>query len=144
MKQCILWTRKAYQFTMFRLLGALMKVHPIPHAIFETTRSGFFKFCITVKSHVSVTTVQNFILLTAKVKFHQICTLIGYFCWKYDKISAKKSMAETCLMIPKNGAKFEEKIILCFKNDKNFVNFDPSTKNSRKFVLWFVPFVQSI
>ena len=24
----------------FRLLGALMNVHPIPHAIFETTRSG--------------------------------------------------------------------------------------------------------
>ena len=44
-------------------------------------------------------------------------------------------MAETCLMIPKSGAKFEEKIILCFKNDKNFVNFDPNTKNYRKFVL---------
>ena len=37
------------------------------------------------------TTVQNFILLTAQSKFHQICTLIGYFCWKYIyKVSAKK------------------------------------------------------
>ena len=27
--------------------------------------------------------VQNFRLLTAQVKFNQICTLIGYFCWKY-------------------------------------------------------------
>ena len=27
----------------FRLLSALMKVHPIPHAIFETTRSGFMQ-----------------------------------------------------------------------------------------------------
>ena len=24
-------------------------------------------------------------------------------------------------------AKFEEKLIYCFKNDKNFVKFDPST-----------------
>ena len=37
------------------------------------------------------TTVQNFILLTAQSKFHQIFTLIGYFCWKYIyKVSAKK------------------------------------------------------
>ena len=27
------------------------------------------------------TTVQNFRLSTAQVKFHQICTLVGYFCW---------------------------------------------------------------
>ena len=27
--------------------------------------------------------VQNFRLLTAQVKFNQICTLIDYFCWKY-------------------------------------------------------------
>ena len=27
----------------FRLLRALMKVHPVPHAIFETTRSGFIQ-----------------------------------------------------------------------------------------------------
>ena len=27
----------------FRLLNALMKVHPIPHAIFETARSGFIQ-----------------------------------------------------------------------------------------------------
>ena len=27
--------------------------------------------------------VQNFGLSTAYVKFHQICTLIGSFCWRY-------------------------------------------------------------
>ena len=36
------------------------------------------------------TTVQNFRLLTAQVKFHQICTLIGSFCWKYIKFQLKK------------------------------------------------------
>ena len=48
---------------------------------------------------------------------------------KVYKVSAKKSMEEICLMIPKSGAKFEEKLIFCFKNDKNLVNFDPSTKS---------------
>ena len=27
-------------------------------------------------------------------------------------------MEHLCLMIPKSGAKFEEKLIFCFKNDK--------------------------
>ena len=51
------------------------------------------------------------------------------------KVSAKKSIEEICLMIPKSGTKFEEKLILCFKNNKNLVNFDPSTKKSKKFAL---------
>ena len=38
-------------------------------------------------------------------------------------------------MIPKSGAKCEEKLIFYFKNDKNLVNFDPSTKNSKKIAL---------
>ena len=39
-------------------------------------------------------------------------------------------------MIPKRGAKFEKKkLIVCFKNAKNLVNFDPSTKKSKKFLL---------
>ena len=35
-------------------------------------------------------------------------------------------------MIMKSGAKFEEKPIFCFKNDKNLINFDPSTIKSKK------------
>ena len=38
-------------------------------------------------------------------------------------------------MILKSGAKFEEKPIFCFKNDKNLVNFDWSTIKSKKFEL---------
>ena len=38
-------------------------------------------------------------------------------------------------MILKNDAKFEEKPICRFKNDKNLVNFDPSTQKSQKFAL---------
>ena len=44
-------------------------------------------------------------------------------------------MEEICPMIPKSGAKFEEKLISCFKNDKNLVNFDLSTKKSKKIAL---------
>ena len=38
-------------------------------------------------------------------------------------------------MTLKIDAKFEEKLIFCFKNDKNLVNFDPSTKTSKKLAL---------
>ena len=54
---------------------------------------------------------------------------------KVCKVPAKKSTEEICLMIPKGGAKFEEKLIFCVKNDKNMVNFGPSNKKSNKFTL---------
>ena len=38
-------------------------------------------------------------------------------------------------MVLKSGAKFEGKLIFCFKNAKNLVNFDSNTKNSKKFAL---------
>ena len=34
--------------------------------------------------------VENFRPSTAQVKFHQICTLIDSFCWKYVKFQLKK------------------------------------------------------
>ena len=45
-------------------------------------------------------------------------------------------------MILKSVAKFEEKSFFRFKNDKNLVNFDPSTKKSKKFALCLVLFVE--
>ena len=63
---------------------------------------------------------------------------------KAYKVSAKEVMEEIYLMIPKSGAKFQEKLIFCFENEKNLVNFDPSTKKLKKIVLLFDPFVQSI
>ena len=38
-------------------------------------------------------------------------------------------------MTLKINAKFEEKLIRCFKTDKDLVNFDRSTKKSQKFAL---------
>ena len=54
---------------------------------------------------------------------------------KEYKILAKKVTEELCLMTLKSDAKFEEKPICCFKNDKNLVNFDPNTQKSQKFAL---------
>ena len=36
-------------------------------------------------------------------------------------------------MTLKIHAKFQEKLTCCFKNDKNLVNFDLSTRNSQNF-----------
>ena len=63
---------------------------------------------------------------------------------KVYKGLAKKSMEKKCLMIRKSGAKFEEKLLFCFKNDKNLLNFDLSTKKPKKLALSLVLFVQSI
>ena len=42
-------------------------------------------------------------------------------------------------MTPQSDAKFEEKVICCFRNDKNFVNFDLSTRNSQNLHFdWFL------
>ena len=38
-------------------------------------------------------------------------------------------------MILKSGAKFEEKLIFCFKNAKDLANFDAYTKKSKEFTL---------
>ena len=44
----------------------------------------------------------------------------------------------------KSDAKFEEKPICSFKNDKDLVNFDLSTLKSQKFAVRLITFVNSI
>ena len=74
-------------------------------------------------------------------KFHRICTLIGYL--KYIKFQLR-STEELYLMTLKFNAKFDEKLIFCFKNDKNLVKFDLSTRKPPKLALSFAPIVQSM
>ena len=38
-------------------------------------------------------------------------------------------------MTMKSDAKFEKKLICCFENDKNLVNFDQITQQSQKLAL---------
>ena len=56
----------------------------------ETTLLYFFSWSFIWFGQKESIKVQNFILSTAHVKFHQICTLIGSFCWKYLKFQLNK------------------------------------------------------
>ena len=71
-------------------------------------------------------------------KISKICTLMGCFWPKYIMLQLrkyKKVMFDGTLDWRKI---FEGKLICCFKNDKNLVDFDPNTQKSQKFALWYV------
>ena len=51
---------------------------------------------------------------------------------KVYKVSAKKNMDDES-HDTKEWGKFEEKLLFCFKNDNNLVNFDLNTKKSKTF-----------
>ena len=51
LKHFMLLTKRAHQCTSFSTLSALMKVHPIPHAIFETTWSGLIQILYHIQCH---------------------------------------------------------------------------------------------
>ena len=82
--------------------------------------------------------VQNFRLLTAHMTFHQICTFIGPFYWKCIKFQLKKYRG-VMSHDTEDWYKIEGKLIFCVKNDKNLVNYDLSTGDSRNFCFdWFL------
>ena len=86
--------------------------------------------------------MQHFRLSTTHVKFHQICTLIGSFCWNYIKFQLKKYRG-VMSHDAEEGCKIWRKTDLLFQNDKSLVNFEPSPQKSQKFPLWLIPFMQS-
>ena len=51
LKPHILWTKIAHRSEIFGLLSGWVKIHQIPHVIFETTSQFFFKLCITLQCH---------------------------------------------------------------------------------------------
>ena len=95
----MLWTKRAHQSTISQTLGALMKVHSIPHAIFETRRSR----SIQILHHCSVLwkiTPLSFcgdILWTKKAhrKDLKFLDLVGGW-WKFNKfvMSYLKNMSQ--------------------------------------------------
>ena len=48
---CKIVIKRVHQCTIFRLLGALMKVHPIPLPFLKPQGQALFKFCITVQCY---------------------------------------------------------------------------------------------
>ena len=80
-----------------------MNINQIRHVILKTTSQFFLKF-------------QTF---DCSCEMSPNGTLIGSFCRKHIKFQPKNT-DESFLMTLKSDAKFEEKPICCFKNDKNF------------------------
>ena len=109
------------KFSDFWVVG--WKFTKFPMSYLKSKVSFSLKFAILFSVMREI--VQNFRLLTAHVKFHQMCTLIGSFCWKYIQCQLQ-STEELCFMTLKSDAKFEEKR---FRNDKNLVNFDPALES---------------
>ena len=50
-KPYMLWTKKAHHSEIFRLLSGSVKIHQIPHVIFETKCQFFFKLCSNLEPH---------------------------------------------------------------------------------------------
>ena len=90
------------------------------------------------------TKVQNFIIiLTTQVKFHQICILIGSFCWKYIKLKLIKYRG-VMSHDTEDLWKIWRKTNLLFQKWQEFGEFWSEHSKSPKFALSLVPFVQSI
>ena len=95
LKPHILLAKIALQSDVFGLLSGWVKIHQIPHVIHIWNHKPFFLLTLHHSSmpwEISILYffswnfiwfLQNFRVLTAQVKFHQICTLISYFWWKY-------------------------------------------------------------
>ena len=101
------WQKYPIKVQIFRFSTARVKIHQISHVIFQTKNEFLLKVWITLQCHqrylfctILAETVhdldkdpikvQDFRLLTAHIKFHQICVLIDFFCWKYIKTFAEK------------------------------------------------------
>ena len=147
LKPQILWTKITHWSEVFGLLSCWVKIQQILPVIFETMY--FFK----LSSLLNAMGVKSSVLF--QLKLYSIFTKGAHHSTKFQTFDCSGDispifffdrllMEELCLMILKSGAKFEEKLIFCYKTDKNLVNFDPSTKKSKKFALCLVPFVQSI
>ena len=124
------------KFSDFWVVG--WKFTKFPMSYLKPKVSFSLKFAILFSVMREI--VQNFRLLTAHVKFHQMCTLIGSFCWKYIQCQLQKyrgvmlhDTEEWCKIWRKTFQKWQE-----------FGEFRPRPWKSPKFALWFVPFVQSI
>ena len=105
-----------------------MKIHQIPDSLCHiwNHKSVFFKLCIK-KAHQSANfkTFDWSGEISPNLYFDRLLLLKVY------KISAKQVQRSYVSWYWKIDAKFEEKPICCFKNDKNLVNYDPSTQFSK-------------
>ena len=107
LKLHILWKKIDNWSKILGILSGWVKIYQIPHVIFETLRQFFKKNFVSLLMSWEVILLyffswkviwffkkesikgQNFRLSTAQVRFRQICTLMGLFCWKCIKFQLK-------------------------------------------------------
>ena len=108
----------------FRLLSALMKVNPIPHGIFEITRSGF----IQILHHCSVSwkitplyfCSSNLAYFGQKEPIEKECSHFWVVGWKFTKFLMSHLKLQVSFSL--NFASFFS-VILCFFS-WNFIWFE--------------------
>ena len=145
----MLWTKRAHQCTIFRLLGALMKVHPIPHAIFETTRSGF----IQILHHCSVSWKITLLYFLAQTSYTLDKNSLSKWNFLFFEWFGENSPYFSCLVWNHNSiflltlhhSSMSWEISLLYIFSWNFIRTTPICKisdfrllswNFTKFVLW--------
>ena len=87
--------------------------------------------------------VESFRLLTPHLRFHQICVFIGSFCWMYIKFQLK-SYRGFMSHDTEDWCKIPGKADLLFQKWQEFSEFWPEHSKFTKFLLWLIPFGQSI
>ena len=90
----------------------------------EITLLYFFSWNCTWFEQKEPIKVQNFRLSTAHIKFHQIYTLIGSFCWKNIKFQPKKYRG-VISHDPEEWRKIWRKTDLLFQKRQEFDEFWP-------------------
>ena len=151
----MLWTKRAHQCTIFQTFECLKEIYPIPHAIFETQRSG----SIQILHHCSVSwkitplyfLAQNSYTLDknspSKWNFWTfesfVYTLIDPFHAKYITLDLKKHIG-VIFHDTEESCKIWRKTDLWFgKEHEKFGKFSSKHLTVSKLVLSWDPFVQS-
>ena len=141
----------------FRLLSALMKVHSIPHATFETTRSGFIQILHHVQCHerklLCIFVAQTLFTLDKKkfsdfwvVEWKPTKSLMSYLT--KSQFFFKHFAPVFSIMRDNSSSHFLAKTL--YYLDKRspskgkISDFWLLTWNFTKFVLWLAPFFESM
>ena len=154
MKHYMLWTKKPSKCN-FSDLNALMKVHPIPHAIFETTRSGFIQilhhFSVSWKITPRYFCSSNLVYFGQKEPIEKKFSDFWVVRWKLTKflMSYFKLQVSFSLNFVSLFSVMGDNSSVLF--GWNFIwfgwwkisDFQLLTWNFTKFVLWYAPCVES-